>query len=172
MAQLNTRGTLTRGRWDFFERTNGVAFVYGSVTTGPIGCYFVNNGTGGLAIDLYAVASSSSAQGLWDTYILLPPITGSALTPTESTVSCIKPDEATPAGAVGMFTALTSPTRHLLRESEPTNYVEINPVAGVPFYTLPPMWGIAIFTNPTGAQCEMSMTVWYQEVLDNIAPAR
>ena len=172
MAQLNSRGTLTRGRWDYFERTNGVAFVYGSVSSGSIGAYFVNNATSGTAIDLYAVEASSSITGLWDTFILLPPIAGAMITPTEAVVSCIKPDEATPAGAIGMYSSTTSPLRHILRESSPTDYVEINPIATACFYTLPPMWGIAIVTGGGASPCELSMTVWYQEVLDNIAPAR
>jgi hypothetical protein len=172
MAQLNTRGTLTRGRWDFFERSNGVAFVYGSVGAGPIGAYFINNAAGGLAIDLYAISGASSNSVLWDTYILLPPISGSAITPTESWVSCIKPDEAAPAGAVGMYSALTSATRHLTRDSNKDNYYLLNPIAGEPFFTLPPLWGIAIMTPGAPGTDELSLTVWYQEVLDNIAPAK
>ena len=118
MAQLNSRGTLTRGRWDFFERSNGVAFVYGSVGAGPIGAYFANNATSGAAIDIYAIHGSSNNAVNWDTFILLPPI------------------------------------------------------AGEPFFTLPPLWGIAILSPGAPGADELSLTVWYQEVLDNIAPAR
>ena len=172
MAQLNSRGTLTRGRWDYFERTNGVAFVWGSVASGPIGAYFVNNSTGGTAIDIYAVEAASSVSAGWDTYILLPPIAGAALTPGESSVSCIKPDEATPAGAVGMFTSLTSPTRHITKIFTAYDSTLLNPIAAEPFYTLPPLWGIAVATTGGASAINLAMTVWYQEVLDNIAPAK
>ena len=172
MAQLNSRGTLTRGRWDYFERSNGVAFVYGSVGAGPIGAYFANNATSGISIDIYAIAGSSNNAVTWDTFILLPPIAGTGLTPTESWVSCIKPDEAAPAGQIGMYTAVTSVARHLTRDSNKDNYYELNPIAGEPFFTLPPLWGIAIMSPGGPGSDELSLTVWFQEVLDNIAPAR
>jgi hypothetical protein len=172
MAQLNSRGTLTRGRWDYFERSNGIAFVYGSVNTGPIGAFFANNATSGASIDVYAIFASSNNAIAWDTFILLPGIAGTALTPTESWISCIKPDEATPAGYIGMWTAITSPMRHLTRDSNLDAYYEIHPIAGEPFFTLPPLWGIAVMSPGRAGTDELSMTIWYQEVLDNIAPAR
>jgi len=172
MAQLNSRGTLTRGRWDFFERTNGVAFVYGSVASGTIGAYFANNSLGGTAIDIYAVEASSSTPGGWDTYILLPPIAGASVTPVENIVSCIKPDEAAPAGFCGMFSSLTSPTRHITKVFSSYDSTLLNPIAAEPFYTLPPLWGIAVVTTGGASAISLAMTVWYQEVLDNIAPAK
>jgi hypothetical protein len=172
MAQLNSRGTLTRGRWDFFERSNGVAFVYGSVGAGPIGAYFANNATSGAAIDIYAIHGSSNNAVNWDTFILLPPIAGVALTPIESWVSCVKPDEAVPAGVIGMYTSVTSVMRHLTRDSNKDQYYDLAPIAGEPFFTLPPLWGIAILSPGAPGADELSLTVWYQEVLDNIAPAR
>lgn len=172
MALLNSRGTLARGRWDFFERTNGVAFVTGSVASGQIGAYFANNSLGGTAIDIYAVEASSSVSGGWDTYILLPPIAGAAVAPAEVSVSCIKPDEATPAGVCGMFSSLTSPLRHITKVYSSYDSTLLNPIAAEPFYTLPPSWGIAVVTSGGASAISLAMTVWFQEVLDNIAPAR
>jgi len=171
MAQLNSRGTLTRSRWDYFEQTNGWASVYGSVTSGGIGAYFANNSTGSLALDIYNFTWFASVAVPWNVTLFVPPLVLTAFTPTDSEVHASQPDRATLAGVVGMYSASASPFFTIQRISNQVQSGIVEPVAGQPFVTLPPGWAIGIGgfagTNP----CELSLNVWYQEVTDNIAPA-
>lgn len=171
MAQLNTRGTLTRNRWDFFEHSNGVSSIYGSVTSGAIGAYFANNSSGATAIDIYTINWAASVAGVWGIYLLLPPLVLTALAPTESHIFALAPDVATPPGVNGMFTLVASPYQTFIRYSNNINGVQTAPIMGSYFATLPPGWAIAVSGPGSANPCELSMTVWYQYVTDNIAPA-
>ena len=171
MAQLNTRGTLTRNRWDYFEHSNGVASIYGSVTSGGIGAYFANNSSGATAIDVYTLNWSASVAGVWNIILMLPPIVLTAIAPTESHVFALAPDVATPPGIVGMYSLLASPYQTFVRYSAGSSGAQMAPIMSSYFATLPPGWAISI-SGPNGSNpCELSLTVWYQYVTDNIAPA-
>lgn len=172
MARLNSRGTLTRTRWDYFERTNGWAFVSGSVTSGGIGTYFSNNSSATMQLDIYSLTWAASVSLDWDILLYAPPLTISPMVPTESSVNCVQPDSAAPAGVVGMYTASAGNFRHIERISNAVNGSVIAPVGGMSWLTLPPLWSIAVSANAGGNPCELSMTVWYQEILDNVAPAQ
>lgn len=172
MAQLNSRGTLTRARWDYFERTDGFASIWGSVASGGIGAYFVNNSTGGTALDIYTFSWFASQALPWEIVLCGPPVTGNALAPSEWNLFALSPDHAKPAGSVGMFTALTSAYWTIVRVSNSMQGQQFAPIMGNYWLTLPPGWGVAVGATAPSTGCELSMTVFYQEVLDNIAPAR
>lgn len=171
MAQLNTRGTLTRTRWDYFEHSDGVASLYGSVTSGTIGAYFANNSTGATAIDLYTLNWSCSVANQVYISLLLPPLVVTPLAPTESHIFALAPDVATPPGVVGMFTSSAGPFATYIRYSAATTGTQLSPIMGSYFATLPPGWAISVNTFNGSNPCELSMTVWFQYVTDNIAPA-
>lgn len=172
MAQLNSRGTLTRGRWDYFEHSNGIAFVWGSVATGQIGAYYANNSTGQTAVDIYTILWSASVNAAWTVQVLHPQLTLAALAPTEASIYSLQPDQATPPGVVGMFTASSGPFHSLNYYPAGNQGLQMSPIMGNYFLTLPPNWAIAVtapnITNP----CSLSMTIWFQYVTDNIAPAQ
>ena len=172
MAQLNSRGTQTRARWDFFEHSNGISSVYGSVTSGPIGAYFANNSTGATAIDIYTINWSSSVSAIFAITLLLPPLVLTPLAPAESHIFALAPDVATPPGVNGMWTAVASPYQTYIRYSAGSTGAQMAPIMGSYFATLPPGWAISIGSGGVTNPCELSMTVWYQYVTDNIAPAQ
>jgi hypothetical protein len=172
MAQLNSRGTLTRGRWDFFEHSNGWASVLGSVVSGFINAYFANNSTATLAIDIYNLTWFASVAQPWRIFILVPPLVLTPITPDEVEVHACQLDAATPPGICGMFSANTSAYFTVQRISNAITNGIIEPVAGEPFITLPPGWAIGVGGDAGSNPCELSLSVWFQPVLDNIPPAR
>lgn len=171
MAQLNSRGTLTRSRWDYFEHSNGVASVWGTVTSGVIGAYFVNNSTGATAIDVYTLNWSASVANLFVISLIFPQIVQTPLTPAESHIFALTGDTAQPPGAIGMYIASTGPASTFFRYSATSSGAQFAPIMGSYFATLPPGWGITCGTVGGPNPCELSMTVWYQYVTDNISPA-
>jgi len=171
MAQLNSRGTLTRNRWDYFEHSNGVSEIYGSVASGAIGCYFANNSSGATAVDIYTINWSASVAGLFWIALLMPPLTVVPLVPTESNIFALAPDVAIPPGINGMFTGISSPGRTYIRYSAGSSGAQLAPIMGSYFATLPPGWAISISTPGSANPVELAMTVWYQYVTDNISPA-
>lgn len=171
MAQLNTRGTLTRTRWDYFEHSNGVSSIYGSVTSGGIGCYFANNSSGATAIDIYTINWSASVAGLWTITLMLPPFILTPIAPAEAHLFALAPDVAAPPGVNGMFSVIGSPFQTFIRYSNASSGAQVAPIMGSYFATLPPGWGITISGPGSPNPCELAMTVWYQYVTDNIAPA-
>ena len=171
MAQLNTRGTLTRTRWDYFEHSNGVAFVYGSVTTGPISAYFANNSTGATAIDIYTLNWSASVAAAWSIAFLMPPLILTPIAPTESHIFPLIPDAAQPPGLVGMYTANAGAYATLQLYTQGTQTQQMAPIMGSYFATLPPGWAISVTSGPGANPVTLAMTVWYQYVTDNISPA-
>jgi hypothetical protein len=171
MAQLNSRGTLTRSRWDYFEHSNGVASLYGSVTSGFIGAYFANNSSGATAIDIYTLNWSASVANVFTVSLLQPPLVLAALAPIESHIFALAADVATPPGINGMFTNFASPALEYVRYSAGSTGAQVSPILGDYFATLPPGWAISVSSDGSANPCELSMTVWYQYVTDNIAPA-
>lgn len=172
MAQLNSRGTLTRSRWDYFEHSNGVSSIYGSVTSGAIAAYFANNSSGATAIDIYTLNWSASINTVAAIYLLLPPLVVTPITPTESHIFALAPDTATPPGVNGMCSAIAGSYQTFVRYSAGSTGVQMAPIMGNYFATLPPSWAIAIACSSVTNPIELSMTVWYQYVTDNIAPAQ
>jgi hypothetical protein len=171
MAQLNTRGTLTRARWDYFEHSDGVASIYGSVTSGGIGAYFANNSHGATAIDIYTLNWSASVAGLFAIGLFSPPLVLTALAPTESHIFALAPDVATPPGVVGMFTNSAGAYSTFIRYSAGSSGAQMAPIMASYFASLPPGWAISISGPGSANPCELAMTVWYQYVTDNISPA-
>lgn len=171
MAQLFSRGTLTRSRWDYFERTNGWAFEYGNVTSGTIGAYFANSATGTMHLDIYHFEFFASATAVWDIDLFSPPLILTPLTPGETELHACQPDAATPPGALGMYTATAGTAYTIQHYANQTNTGSLAPVGGMTFITLPPGWAIAVSGSAGANPCELSISVWFQETLDNIAPA-
>ena len=171
MAQLNSRGTMTRGRWDFFEQSDGFSFIYGSVPSGPIGAYLVNNSTGAAMLDVYNLTWAASVTTIVEVAFLLPPIIAVPVTPTESFIHPLNALSAAPPGVVGMFSTFSSVYWTILRYSNQSNYDDIAPIAGSYWVTLQPSWALAVWTNNQPNPCELTMTCWYQEVTDNVRPA-
>lgn len=171
MAQLNSRGTLTRSRWDYFEHSNGVASIFGSVTSGGIGCYFANNSTGATAIDIYTLNWSASVSQVFNVSLLLPPLILTPLAPTESHIFSLASDVATPPGLTGMFIGVSSIFQTYIHYSASSTGAEVSPIAGSYFATLPPGWAISVGVGAGSNPIELAMTVWYQYVTDNISPA-
>lgn len=172
MAQLNSRGTLTRGRWDYFEHSNGFASVYGSVASGGIGAYFANNSTATMQLDIYALYWFASVASPWVVSLLPPPLVLTAVTPTDIQIRATQPDKAAPAGVCGMYSASGSPFYTVQRVSNALTSGVVQPTPAQPFITLPPMWAIAVGGFTGTGPVELSLNVWFQEVLDNTPPAR
>lgn len=171
MAQLNSRGTLTRNRWDYFEHSNGWASVYGSVPSGLISAYFANNSTGTMQLDIYRVEWFASVPAAWGIALIPPPLIVTPITPTDIEIHSAQPDRGAPAGICGMYSAFASPFYQIQRNSNQASSGSLAPIAGVPFITLPPGWIIAVGGNPGANPCELSMNVWFQEIIDNVPPA-
>lgn len=171
MAQLNSRGTQTRTRWDYFEHSNGIAFVSGNVTSGPIGAYFGNNSPGSTAIDVYTINWMASVSLIFAILTYPPQFALTPLAPTDANVRALQPDLAAPPGLVGMYTVGAIPYIQMLRYSAGSTGAQVAPIMGSYFVTLPPGWAIAIECGNQTNPVELSMTVWYQYVTDNIAPA-
>lgn len=171
MAQLNSRGTMIRNRWDYFERSNGFAFIYGAVASGPVGAYFANNSAGATNLDIFNLTWSASVTTIVEVAFLLPPLILVPVTATESFIHPLLPDSAKPPGVVGMFSTFSSVYWTIVRYSNTSNQDEMVPIPGSYFVTLPPSWALAVWTAPQANPAEFSMTVWYQEVLDNVPPA-
>lgn len=172
MAQLNSRGTQTRGRWDFFEHSNGVASIYGQVVSGSIGAYFANNSTGAAAIDIYTLNWAASVAGVFSIALFLPPLVMAPLTPLETHLFPLQPDLAAPPGVMGMFTTSTGAYETMFRYSGGSSGAQVAPIMGSYFVTLPPDWAIGVSGLGSANPCELSLTIWYQYVTDNISPAR
>lgn len=171
MAQLNSRGTMIRSRWDFFERSDGFAHVHGTGTGPLFGAYFANNSSGATNLDIFNLTWSASVTGIVEVAFFVPPIIVVPLAPTESFIHPLLPDSAQPPGVLGMFTNFTSVYWTIVRYSNGANQDEMTPIPGSYFCTLPPSWAIAVWTPAPSSPAEFSMTVWYQEMLDNISPA-
>lgn len=171
MAQLNSRGTLTRGRWDYFEHSNGWASVWGSVTSGGIGAYLANNSTATLQLDIYALYWFASVASPWTVAVFPPPQVLTAIPPSEIEIHAEQLDRATPPGVCGMYSASASPFYTIQRVSNSLTSGILQPVPGQPFITLPPLWAIGVGGFGGANPIEMSLNVWFQEVLDNVAPA-
>jgi len=171
MAQLNSRGTLTRGRWDYFEHSNGWASVFGSVASGGIGAYFANNSTATMQLDIYALYWFASVSSPWNIALFPPPLVVTPLAPTDIEIHSSQPDRAQLAGVCGMYSASASPFFAIQRYSNSTSSGVLQPVAGEPFIVLPPNWAIAVGGGGGANPIELSMNVWYQEIVDNISPA-
>lgn len=171
MAQLVSRGTLTRGRWDYFEHSNGWASVYGSTATGAIGAYYANNASGTLQVDIYSLFWACSVSSTWQVQLLPPPLILTAITPTDTEIHACQPDAAQPVGSVGMFSAYGGPFFTIFRGSNSVSGQFFNPVANYPFVTLPPGWAISVGGVGGSGTVEMSMNVWFQPMLDNVPPA-
>lgn len=171
MASLNSRGTLTRGRWDFFEHSNGWASVYGSVVSGGIGAYFANNSTATMQLDIYALYWFASVATTWSVVLFPPPLIVTPFAPTDIEIHSSQPDRGQLAGVLGMYSASASPffTIHRISNSQTSGVLQ--PVAGEPFIALPPNWAIGVGGFGGSNPIEISLNVWYQEVIDNIRPA-
>ena len=84
----------------------------------------------------------------------------------------LAPINAAPPGVVGMFTAQGGVYWTIVRYSGQVSADKIAPIMGSYFCTLPPGWAIAVYGGAGATNIELSMTIWYQEVTDNITPAR
>lgn len=172
MAQLNTRGTLTRSRWDYFESSDGWAFVDASVPSGVLGCYLANNSTGATSLDVYSMEFSATVATTWWAIVFVPPLILTPVTPIVTGISPIQTDHAAIPGALGAYNAIASNFIRIARFAAPTNTILLNPLGNMTFISLPPGWALSAFADPVVSTQEVGMTVWYQEVLDNISPAR
>src|SRR5215472_9763882 len=105
MAYLNTRGTLTRSRLDFYETSNCWAFVNGNVAGGQIAAYLLNNAATAMQVDVYGMRWASSTAQPWAVTVRQPVQTITPITPTYSEVHCIQPDLPMPLGIVGLASA-------------------------------------------------------------------
>jgi hypothetical protein len=172
MAQLNTRGTFVRDRLDFYEQSNCWGFVYGSVNGGGISAYLINNGAGNLQLDIYGIQWFSSTPEPWDVAVHHPVQLITPVTPIDAQIHCIQPDLPMPVGVVGMASAFTPDIYHIvLHQSGGATSGTLDIGYASPHIVLPPGWLFSVSSTVTGL-CELSMTVFYQMVLDNIPPVQ
>src|SRR5262245_11942290 len=107
MAYLNTRGTLTRNRLDFYESSNCWGFVNGSAPGGTLYAYLLNNAASALQLDVYGIKWFSSTPQVWVLQVFQPVQTISPVTPGEIEIHSIQPDLPMPLGVVGMASDFT-----------------------------------------------------------------
>jgi hypothetical protein len=171
MAQLNTRGTMVRNRFDFYESSDCWGFVFGSVVSGPICAYLVNNASVAAQLDVYGVTWFSSTAQPWDVTVRAPSQTVTPIAPTESQLHSIQPDQPAPLGAVGLCSAFNPDVFYrLMRQSGGATSGSIDLGYGAAHTVLPPGWFLVISAS-VGAATELSATFFYQIVVDNVAPA-
>jgi hypothetical protein len=172
MAYLNTRGTLTRSRLDFYETSNCWGFVSGSLGTGSLGAYLLNNATTNLQLDIYGVRWFSSTPEVWSVSLVQPVQTISPVMPDETFIHCMQPDLPAPVGLVGLANALDPLVYYrMLLTQNPATEGEIELGYGTPHAVLPPGWIMLVSTTATG-NYKMSATFFFQQVLDNVPPAQ
>jgi len=172
MAYLNTRGTLVRSRLDFYETSNCWAFVYGTATASGISAYILNNASAATQLDVYGVQWFSSTPQPWDVAVHQPVQAILPLTPGEIEVHTIQPDLPAPVGVVGLASGYVADVYYrVLRQSGGATSGQIDLGYDSPHIVLPPGWLFSVSTYVSGT-CELSMTVFYQIVLDNVPPAQ
>jgi hypothetical protein len=137
-----------------------------------VGCYLANNSAGGTALDIYSLNFTASVATTWWAIVLLPPIVVSPVTPLSSDISPVQVDRAGLPGVLGAYSALSSPYRRIANWAAPVSDILLNPLGTMFWVSLPPGWAISAYADGGAGPLIISMTVWYQEVLDNISPAR
>jgi len=172
MAYLNTRGTLTRSRLDFYETSNCWAFVLGTVGSGTVSAYLLNNAATALQLDVYGMRWFSSTPEVWDVAVHQPVQTITPITPTRIDVHTIQPDLAMPLGVVGLASLYTPDVYYyVMHQSGGAQSGELELGYGTPHIVLPPGWLISVSAAIAGT-CELSVTFFFQQVLDNVPPAQ
>jgi hypothetical protein len=172
MAQLNTRGTLTRSRLDFYEHSNCWGFVLGNVPNGGIYAYLVNNASSSLQLDVYGMKWFSSVAETWEVTVRQPVQGITPITPAWSEIHAIQPDLPMPLGVIGLASNfIPSATYYVMRQSGGATSGELEIGYRTPHIVLPPGWLIVIGATAAAA-VELSVTFFFQQVLDNIPPAQ
>jgi hypothetical protein len=172
MAQLNTRGTLVRNRFDFYEHSNCWGFVLGNVPNGGIYAYLLNNASSPLQLDVYGMKWFSSAPETWELTVRQPVQAITPITPAWSEIHSIQPDLPMPLGFIGLANNFNpTATYFVMRQSGGATSGQLDIGYATPYIVLPPGWLIVIGATATSA-VELSVTFFYQQVLDNVAQAR
>ena len=172
MAQLASRGVFSRNRLDFYESSNCWAFTYGMVVSGSLSAYLLNNSSAAAQLDVYGVQWFSSSAQVWNMYIVPAVQTVTPISSYAAEIHPIQPDLPAPPGVVGLASAYNPSTAFMvLRQSGGAMSGSLDLGYWTPHITLPPTWALVLGANVT-AQCELSVTFFYQQVSDLVMPAR
>ena len=171
MANLNTRGTLVRTRFDFYESSNVWGCVVAAASTGNLYAYLSNNASASLQLDIYGLQWFSTVPQAWQV-MLMPSIqTVTPITPVTIALLNIQPDLPAPVGVIGAASAFTPGGSYLVMKQEGgAQSGSLDLGYGTAHATLPPGWSIVVGAGVTAAT-ELSFTVFYQQILDNVAPS-
>jgi hypothetical protein len=171
VAQVFSRGTLTRSRWDFFESSDAFANVIGPVGATSGGQpYLYNNGGGPGELDIYyACVSFASATNF--TWALVGPSAqfGIGLAQLQ-TVHAVKADGPMPLGVAQIAVPNGNNQKIVIAgRIDPVTFYELKFGLEGPFLSLPPGYALqVIMANP---DLQASATFLYQSVVDITAPA-
>ena len=170
-AKLDSRGTLARNRWDFFEGAGAWGYVNG-VAGNTTNSWIVlfNNGMAGVNLDVWYASFSTTpaAPIVWAT--ANPGVVAQWTFPTPIPANAVQLNQSAPPGVVGIavipFLAILQTIRD--RVDSPS-FDELKLGFDGPFVTVPP--GYALVATVAAPNQTASATFFYQAVLDQSVPA-
>jgi hypothetical protein len=171
VAQLVSRGTLTRNRWDFFESGDAFANITAVTVATGTRLLFLTNNVPQVQFDIYRVdfACASATSGV-AIQVLQP---NTPLVDQGGGVhsqAYLQVDQGTPAGQIGIaLSPVELINYYLYYRPDALTAFSFELYAG-PLVSLPPNFAIAVnVTSTPNLLC--GVTFWYQQVLDLLPPA-
>jgi hypothetical protein len=171
VAQLVSRGTLVRNRWDFYEASDYITTIIGIPIAGNPTILFLQNISTGVELDVYRVAwSQATPAGV--VMILAPPPLALTLGTNGGTYSVgITPTAPGPGVNAGVAISTGQPTFFVLEQWQNNpGAAEVQLANGGAFVTLPPLWALYVQQIASGTG-NFNAVFHYQQVLDLVAPA-
>lgn len=171
MANRYLRGTFTRNAWDFYEV--GAAWVFGSYNAGPgaVGFILRNNGIAQSYLDIFRAEVSTSIPSSISWSIAAPSAAHNSIEPTSYFNVPVQLDLGAPPGDMSVYTSPAGSFTPILKtRADSISYDAVELANGGAFLTLPPLYGLAVNFNLSGAGV-ITLTAWYQSITDHTPPA-
>lgn len=170
-ATITSRGTLVRGRWDFYENADAIAYCAVSAVPGPPIFWFTNNAVAQVDLDIFRIeVSQATASGIL--YQLFPNrYISVGFVPSVVQIIALNPNNPAPTGQIGVGNTFTAPAPVPFRQRTDSISYDVIELNGSDFFlTLPPLWTLQVSGLP-GLALTSSVTIWYQQVADQVRPA-
>jgi hypothetical protein len=171
VAQLTTKGTLTRSRWDFYEASDAWGFATGNIgNTSGNGGFLLNNGTGPGQLDIYYACVSFATATAFSWLVYGSNATFGINAALLSFSRAIQTDAPQPLGLCNIAgTGGANIKANFRTRVDPVTFDEIKPGVEGPFLSLPP--GFALVVNTASPDTTAALTFLYQIVIDIVQPA-